>query len=56
MDMGMVMAQDLARAGDVRLQQGLAKIAANTSGINEYTNDTSYFTALNALRRRGSDR
>jgi hypothetical protein len=50
MDMGMVMAQDLARAGNTRLQQGLAKIAAYTGGKDNYTDgDRAYFDALNAI-------
>lgn len=46
--MGMVMVQDLARAGDTRLQEGLAQIAAYTGG-SYLGQDLAYFQALNEL-------
>jgi hypothetical protein len=49
MDMGMVMAQDLARAGDARLQQGLAAVAKYTSTDSYVDGDGAYFSTLNEL-------
>lgn len=47
-DIGMVLVQDLARAGDLRLQSGLAQIVAYT-GSAYAGSQLAYFAALNEL-------
>lgn len=47
--MAMVMVQDLARAGDTRLQEGLAQLVAYTSDSSYTSEDPAYFAALDEL-------